>query len=1654
MCDLGLDSTLPTVVTQDITIQLDATGNATITPQQIDNGSTDNCAIANGGLSLDITSFNITNIGTNTVTLTVKDTNGNLASSTATVTITDVTPPTVVTQKITVNLDASGNATITPQQIDNGSSDLSGPVTLSLDQTNFTCADVNTSIALGEALNFDGVNDQINLGSPAALNFGSNDFSIEASFRTTSTTWNYIVSKGGDVLANERGYGLAISNGSVYGFLTSSQGRFTFPAVGSGFNDGQWHQYTGVFKRNGNFEAYIDGVLIGTTNISAYNGSSSGTSPTYIGLQQSNNRYWSGDIDEVRFWNYALQPSEIQSRLNTGLTGTETGLVGYYPLNDGVAGANNFGAITAADASVNSNNGILSNFALSGTNSNWIIGSGGSNAGNTVTLTVTDASGNTATGTAVVTVVDNTAPTVITQPITVKLDANGNATITPQQIDNGSSDNCGPVTLSLDAGQGNFTCANVGTTNTVTLVATDSHGNVATGTATVTVQDNMAPGGGGSSSPSGLGTVPQLALNNVPEASGFGLLYQLDIPNAAAWTAGVPYTVDNSSLTGLNFSRVAYLLELDNKWVWVSMDAFTTNLAQLGLPQQNQAGNSFIQQRIVNNMTVVASSNSGLASRQNVATGNLEIWNYNYAADNIAGVPNANNTYDWGDRSAGSSTYSSFQIHDHGAQLVMLAYNGWGLGGTSDIGINNNTGNLHKDYTFMQNAGNYNVKKLYIFVGNSSTASGVLTQDITVQLDATGSATITPQMIDNGTTDNCGIASYTLDKTTFTCANLGTNTVTLTVTDNSGNTSTATATVTVEDNIAPTVQAKPITVQLDAFGNASIAAGDIDNGSYDNCGAVTLSLDAGQGNFTCANIGPNTVNLVVTDASNNTAFAPTVVTVVDTMAPTALAKDFVLNLNDQGVGSITVSQIDNGSTDNCGIQSMTVTPTTFTCADVGVQQVTLTVTDNSGNVATASANVTVQDITGPTVATQNLTVSLDANGTASVTAQQFDAGSTDACGIASYALTIPRGVTIDPANLTCADVGTHNLTLVVTDINNNETQATVTVTVQDTTVPVIATPLDINMVATSAQGAVVNYTAPVGTDNCTPTTTLTAGLASGATFPIGTTVVTYTVTDPSGNTASSSFNVVVVGVAPVIVSPGDITQNTDAGQCGALVSYAATETVGIPASTITYTIAPGSNFVLGTTAVTATATNAIGSSSTTFNVIVQDNTAPTVLAQPITVQLDATGNATINTTMIDNGSYDNCSVTLSLDLTGFGCENVGVNTVTLTGTDPSGNVSTATAQVTVEDNIFPTVITQAFTTTIMGGVATVTPTDVDGGSYDNCGIQSMSVSPSTFVCGDQGNHTVTLTVTDNSGNVSTATTIVTVVGEVPTIGIDSFTAVPTQSTNTVYLGYGPQSITLNTNTTGGTGFTYSWTSSTGWLVSSVANPTISPLVSTTYTVTVTNANGCEATTSLDVCVIDARYINKEGEWDDGKVLVCRGSDNDDDKDKDKDHSSKGDDDDHGSKTKAVKAKKVAEYLEHGGTLGGCNATCTTTYVEVIVDNDDDDHADNDDKDHSDDNGDDKDDDKKGKDKDHSSRAQIKTLIYPNPVINTAVIGMNKKGSGLIQVYNYQGHLIFSKKVKDIAKGANINMSNKKTGTYFVRIRYKGKVYTSTIFKDK
>ena len=149
----------------------------------------------------------------------------------------------------------------------------------------------------------------------------------------------------------------------------------------------------------------------------------------------------------------------------------------------------------------------------------------------------------------------------------------------------------------------------------------------------------------------------------------------------------------------------------------------------------------------------------------------------------------------------------------------------------------------------------------------TTVATQAVCRDISVELDVSGMASITATDINNGSTGACGIAGISLDVASFNCSDAGPQMVTLTVTGNDGNTSECSATVTVEDKLAPTAVCRNVVVQLDADGTASITAGQVSDGSNDNCGLLGLNLS--QASFDCTNVGANTVTLTLTDVNGN-----------------------------------------------------------------------------------------------------------------------------------------------------------------------------------------------------------------------------------------------------------------------------------------------------------------------------------------------------------------------------------------------------------------------------------------------------------------------------------------------------------------------------------------------------------------------------------------------------------------------------------------------------------------------------------------------------------------------------------------------------------------------------------------------------------------
>ncbi len=273
-------------------------------------------------------------------------------------------------------------------------------------------------------------------------------------------------------------------------------------------------------------------------------------------------------------------------------------------------------------------------------------------------------------------------------------------------------------------------------------------------------------------------------------------------------------------------------------------------------------------------------------------------------------------------------------------------------------------------------------------------------------------------------------------------------------------------------------------------------------------------------------------------------------------------------------------------------------------------------------------------------------------------------------------------------------LGTSNVTCTATDSLGSSSSCNFIVTVQDTTPPTAHCPTDINQETGDAAGALVIYSASA-TDSC-GLATFECTPSSGSVFPVGTTAVICAVTDSAGNSNFCTFNVTItLRAPPTIVCPSGVLVECTGGLTPATYNVTATDFAGNPLP-VTCTPPSGSGFRLGTSNVTCTATDNLGSSSScSFIVTIQDTTPPRVTCPgPITLQATSPGGQLV--TYIASAS-DPCG------LSSFNCSPpsgtifpIGMTTVTCEATDSVGLANSCNFVVTIiAPNQCPTAVAKA-----------------------------------------------------------------------------------------------------------------------------------------------------------------------------------------------------------------------------------------------------------------------------------------------------------------------------------------------------------------------
>lgn len=213
------------------------------------------------------------------------------------------------------------------------------------------------------ALNFDGVNDYVDLGTGITSSLNNSDkLTVEAWVNPTSITGVH------SIVGNHQGptqFELR-TNGNTFNFFIGF-GAFGVTSTATATLN-TWQHIAGVFDQN-KISIYVNGVFSGSTAVTSFSLPVS-TVTAKIGLDGFSS-YYLGSIDEVRIWKEARTQCQINTYMNCEIPTTGTNLLANYHFNQGMDASPNPTVTTLTDASGNAYTGALTNFALTGATSNW-----------------------------------------------------------------------------------------------------------------------------------------------------------------------------------------------------------------------------------------------------------------------------------------------------------------------------------------------------------------------------------------------------------------------------------------------------------------------------------------------------------------------------------------------------------------------------------------------------------------------------------------------------------------------------------------------------------------------------------------------------------------------------------------------------------------------------------------------------------------------------------------------------------------------------------------------------------------------------------------------------------------------------------------------------------------------------------------------------------------------------------------------------------------------------------------------------------------------------------------------------------------------------------------------------------------------------------
>jgi hypothetical protein len=663
-----------------------------------------------------------------------------------------------------------------------------------------------------------------------------------------------------------------------------------------------------------------------------------------------------------------------------------------------------------------------------------------------------------------------------------------------------------------------------------------------------------------------------------------------------------------------------------------------------------------------------------------------------------------------------------------------------------------------------------------------------------------------------------------------TANNLTAGTYTITVKDANGCSATASATITQPTVL--TVTTGSIVNELCNGSNTGSAKATAAGGTL----AYTYTWAPSGGNAaTASGLTAGTYTITVTDANGCSATASATITqpATSVTVTTGSIVNELCNGNNIGSAKATAAGGTGAFTYNWAPSGGNAA----TANSLTAGTYTITVKDANGCSATASATITEPAVL--TVTTGSVTnILCNGGNNGNITA-------TPSGGTVAYNYSWSDANTQAVATATGLTAGTYTVT--VTDANG--CSATASATITEPAVLTVSTGSIVNILCGGGNNGSITATPSGGTaaynyswsDANTQAVATATGLTAG----------TYTVTVTDANGCSATASAAITEPATLTVSTGSITNiQCNGGNNG---SATATPAGGTGAYTYswsdanTQTVATATGLVAGT--YTVTLTDANGCSATAIAVITEPAVL-TVSTTPKNISCNGAGNGSITATPAGGTSAYTYSWAPG-GQTGASATGLVAGTYTVTVTDANGCTATAIAVITE-----PTALTVStgFTENILcnggnNGKTLATPSGGTGAyTYAWAPGGQTNASAAVLVAG-----TYTVTVTDANGCTATAIAVITEPTALTVTGTATDTAVCKGNCTDV-----------NATAGGGTAsYTYAW--NTGATTSSV---NVCPLAKTTYSVTLTDANGCTNTATVTVDVNPCLGVNEVASLDD------------------------------------------------------------------------------------------------------------------------------------------------------------------------------------------